>query len=217
MGRILTHGHVCKPDKLALMQPTPPAKINKPSVLAPITAEFQPQRLDVAGFARAGGHLLGALPLAQFPRLLAEAHNAALASAVHIEWQADGQARERSGLPDELWLQLEGRAQLGVTCQRCLEEVVLPLKVNQAYRFVPGERAAQEEDDASEEDVLALTEHLDVYELLEDELLMALPFSPRHAVCPRSLPGQAATLVTEAALGKQPHPFAALQVLKTKL
>lgn len=142
---------------------------------------------------------------------------------MNIEWQAKGQARACSGLPDETWLQLAGSAQLGVTCQRCLEQVVLPLVVNQAYRFVTGERAAQEEDDASEEDVLALTEHLDVFELLEDELLMALPFSPRHGVCPQTLPGQSLAgadgllAKAESALGKQPHPFAALQVLKTKL
>ncbi|MFC3217232.1 hypothetical protein [Comamonas sp. JC664] len=39
-------------------------------------------------------------------------------------------------------------------------------------------------DDESEEDVLVLAPQIDALELIEDELLMALPMVPMHEVCP---------------------------------
>ncbi len=59
--------------------------------------------------------------------------------------------------------------------------------------------------------MLALTRALDLRELIEDELLLALPIVPRHEVCPVPLvaPADAAELVEE-----KPNPFAALAALK---
>ena len=64
-------------------------------------------------------------------------------------------------------------------------------------------------DAESEDDVLAISRSLDVPELLEDELLLALPLVPRHEVCPEPLP-----VPEEAPEEKAPHPFAALAALK---
>ncbi len=120
--------------------------------------------------------------------------------------------RPQSGGTDEIWLHLQAQIALNLSCQRCLEAVLTPLTVAQDYRFVADEATAEREDDASEEDVLALTTDFDLLALLEDELLMALPISPRHATCPRMLPG-----LQTATKDATPHPFAALQVLKDKL
>ena len=57
-----------------------------------------------------------------------------------------------------------------------------------SIRFVHGADLAQQLDEESEEDVLALSAALDLRELIEDELILALPLVPRHDVCPQPLP-----------------------------
>ena len=76
-----------------------------------------------------------------------------------------------------------------------------------------------------EEDVLALPRSLKVSELMEDELILALPLVPLHSVCPVPLPylesseTQASTHITaddSAATADKPNPFAVLAQLKKK-
>ena len=77
--------------------------------------------------------------------------------------------------------------------------------------FVKGEDAAAALDAEAEDDVLALTPALDLRELIEDELLLALPLVPRHAHCPEPLPR---AFVEDPAVDPADNPFAALAVLK---
>ena len=62
--------------------------------------------------------------------------------------------------------------------------------------------------------VLALTPALDLADLIEDELLLALPLVPRHDVCPAPLPVPDNADVPEE--DEPVNPFAALAALKTK-
>ena len=58
---------------------------------------------------------------------------------------------------------------------------------------------------------------LDLVELIEDELILALPLVPRHEHCPVTLPASAADEGAEdAAAEPAPSPFAALARLKGK-
>ena len=65
-------------------------------------------------------------------------------------------------------------------------------------------------DDDSEEDLLALSRDFSLHELIEDELLMALPVVPRHEVCPSEVPMSSSDEDFEAANAERPNPFAAL-------
>ena len=60
--------------------------------------------------------------------------------------------------------------------------------------------------------MLALERSFDVIELLEDELLLALPLVPRHEACPQPLP-MVAEPVEEPA-EERANPFAALEALR---
>ena len=84
------------------------------------------------------------------------------------------------------------------------------LEVERNYLFVHGEDAAAQLDADSEDDVLAITRALDLRELVEDELLLALPLVPRHEVCPEPLPLADAPQAAD----DKPNPFAALAALK---
>lgn len=145
-------------------------------------------------------------------RLCHEAHTDALPSdAQQMQWHATGESRPQRGAEPQVWLHLDGRAQLALVCQRCLQPVHTALQARRSFRFVESEARAAEIDADSEEDVLALTRTLDLIELVEDELLLALPLVPRHDVCPQPL-----KVRDEEPFEERAHPFAALGSLKRK-
>jgi uncharacterized protein len=82
------------------------------------------------------------------------------------------------------------------------------------FRFVASEELATVEDEESEDDVLVLSKACDLLELIEDELLMSMPTTPKHEACPQPVKLQAvdSNFVEEAA--EKPNPFAMLQQLK---
>jgi uncharacterized protein len=172
--------------------------------------EFDPSRLDVAAFAKEGARLEGRWPLRQLDRLVeSEVPGAQADGALDVSWQAHGELR-RVGGQGQPWLHLKASARMALECQRCLGPVLVPLEVSRSFLFVPGEDAAAQLDADSEDDVLALTHALDLRQLVEDELLLALPLVPRHDQCPQPLPTPS---IPDEADGR-PNPFAALAALK---
>lgn len=174
---------------------------------------FEPTRLDVQAFAAHGGVLSGRWPLALFERLSdAAASGSRPTDADSVDWQVRGEQRvARDGTP-EFWLQLQASTVLALECRRCLEPVQVPARADTWLRFVRGEDAAAELDAESDFDVLALTRSLDLRELVEDELLLALPLVPAHELCPNPLPTPADTTEPMPAS----NPFAALADLKRR-
>jgi uncharacterized protein len=175
---------------------------------------FDPLRLDVAAFAAQGGVLEGRWPVRSLGRLVATAAPEATPSERdEVAWRAQGETVRVAGGGAETWIRLDAEAPLAMTCQRCLAPVGLRLEVHRRILFVPGEDAAAELDAEREEDVLALSHALDLRELAEDELLLAEPIVPLHAVCPEPL----AYANDPASLaGAAEHPFAALEALKRR-
>jgi uncharacterized protein len=174
--------------------------------------DFDPLRLDVASFAKAAGTLEGRWPLRQFGRLTDSAvADALLADDGDVAWQARGEARPQRGGEAQVWLHVNATTRVPLECQRCLKPVEVPLALERSFLFVHGEDAAAQLDTDSEDDVLALTRALDLRELIEDELLLALPIVPRHEVCPVPL---VAPESGDEPLAERPNPFAALAVLK---
>ncbi|MDI4632492.1 DUF177 domain-containing protein [Pelomonas sp. V22] len=173
---------------------------------------FDPRKLDVAAFARDAASLQGEWPATSLERLAdAAAAEAPASQWPAVSWSVEGELREVRG-ENQPWLHLKIGASVQLTCQRCLKAVGETLALERSVRFVKDEASAAELDVDSEEDVLALQRHLDLAELIEDELLLALPLVPRHEICPQPLPVPAedADLIEE----ERPNPFAALAALK---
>ena len=175
---------------------------------------FDARRLDVAAFAQAEGRLVGEWPLAAMPRLLQDPLPlAADGPAAAVAWSARGSRKAVTGGEPEIRLHLQAHAALQMSCQRCLQPVTVVLDVQPRLRFVRGEQQAEAlDEDSDEEDVLALTATLDLQQLTEDELILALPLVPRHEHCPQPLP----MAVGEAELASSAdaeHAFAALAAL----
>lgn len=178
---------------------------------------FDPAKLDIEIFARDGAELKGAWPATQLERLAADAAPEAPASSwPEISWLARGESRESRGSEPQIWLHLQASATVALTCQRCLQPVRAAINLRRDFRFVRGEQSAAHIDAESVEDVLALPRHLDLRELIEDELLLALPIVPRHQTCPQPLPTPVDDLDHEAEIAGEArkHPFAALAALK---
>ena len=179
--------------------------------------EFDPFRLDVEAFAKDGASLEGRWPLSQLDRLAESAladpnSNVDAAAGREVAWRIRGELRALRGGESQIWLHLNARMDLPLECQRCLKPVMAAVDVERNFLFVRGEDAAAQIDADSEDDVLALTRALDLRELIEDELLLALPLVPRHDVCLSPLPMAAAD--DGAAAEAPPHPFAGLAALK---
>ena len=176
------------------------------------TREFDPSRLEVQAFAKEAGQLGGRWPLLQLVRVADSALDGGDASRrdTEVVWSARGELRAAPGGELQTWLHVRAGTAVSLECQRCLQPMAVALEINRNFLFVHGEDAAAQLDADSEDDVLALTRSLDLRELVEDELLLALPIVPRHEVCPVPLPVRANDPLAE----EKPNPFAALAVLK---
>lgn len=191
---------------------------------------FAPRKLDMAAFIESGEPISGAVPLPDLTRLAEGlAKDADVASLPPVSWSATGrQVAQRVGGP-QLWVDLEAQGEMAQECQRCLHAVVLPLRVQRSIRFVKDEAAAAELDAEGDDDVLALSRQFDLMDLIEDELIMALPIVPRHEQCPTDVaalmaedtevapPGQTAPGTQSSpdeTAGGRPNPFAVLASLK---
>lgn len=150
--------------------------------------EFDPRRLDVRAFAKAGAELTGSWPLAGFARLcpaLVAADDGAVAGAVR--WTLRGEERAERAGARQAWLHLQAQAELAMACQRCLAPTLEAIELERSFQFVADEASAAALDAEAEHDVLVLPRTLDLHALLEDELLLDLPLVPRHASCPQPL------------------------------
>ena len=171
---------------------------------------YQPGRLDLAVFAQADASLAAVEPLAVFPRLAAAATDSA-ASAL-IDWSARGELRATPAAATEPWIQVSARTTLTLQCQRCLDPVDVPIRVDRWFRFLPDEASAAREDDLSEVDVLVVSSRFDLRALIEDELILELPMVPQHDICGEKGAGDVGEKSTGRRTGR--HPFAGLAALK---
>ncbi|HLY97303.1 MAG TPA: YceD family protein, partial [Sideroxyarcus sp.] len=78
---------------------------------------------------------------------------------------------------DMLEVSLQGRCTL--RCQRCLSELDYPVDLVSRLQLLPPDKLDEAEEDDNV-DAIEAEQRLDVVALIEDELLLALPFAPRH-------------------------------------
>lgn len=176
-----------------------------------------PRRLDVSAWADDDQPLEGEVALAGLPRLLESLAGGADAAGLQpVAWQAQVSRRTRAGARPALAMALQVQAHVPLVCQRCLQAVVVPLAVDRLFRFAATEEEAERLDNETEDDVLVLERRMNLLELIEDELILALPIVARHDSCPQPLPMAASDDEAEALEeAERPNPFAALAALKS--
>ncbi len=148
----------------------------------------------------------GTLPVASMPRLCGMLAGDAGEVAYELEF-----GRDDLGMA---YLDVRADAPLTVTCQRSLEPFVLPVSVSSRLGLIRSER---EESGLSPESEPLLVEEdgkLAMADVIEDELLLALPLVP---VNPDSaLPEEFTRPPSESEAGDEhtENPFAVLRELK---
>jgi uncharacterized protein len=174
--------------------------------------EFAPTRLDVKAFAHSAGEIAGHDLLSKYDRLMKEAQG--LASDRMLKWSARGELRTDEAGAQQVWLHLTVDTRLPLTCQRCMGPVDIEVALNQSFRFVGSEKEAAVQDEAAEEDVLALDRDFSLFDLIEDEVLMALPLVPRHETCPVDVRLVVVDPSFDTAVAEKRNPFAVLAKLQ---
>ncbi len=72
------------------------------------------------------------------------------------------------------------QAALKVVCQRCLKPMSLELSSEQLLAFAP---PGAQDDGLDDVETLPLVRQLDLVDLLEEEVILAMPMLPRHEAC----------------------------------
>jgi len=134
-------------------------------------------RIDGFEFAAAERVVRGAWPVSVFPRLRDELHDDT--GVVEYEVLGGRDAHGRSCLV------LRASATLQLTCRQCLGAVECALRAEATLLLAPSQAQIDAEPlrpDGPE--WIVAQKEMAVRDLVEDELLLALPYAPRHENCP---------------------------------
>ena len=121
-----------------------------------------------------------------------------------FDWSLVGEVLLGGGLA----LNFELKGMLTVPCQRCLEPIQLDLNVKSKFILVKDESEIPlEDEEIDDKDYLVASAEFDVMRLVEDEILLAIPYATMHDIkdCP------AKDRLSEL---KAPNPFASLKDFK---
>jgi uncharacterized protein len=167
-----------------------------------------PEHADPRRLCEQGKRYEGRVALLGLPRLAPLLTSTEGEAAFTLRFDQDDEGRSR--------IIGHVRADLQVTCQRCMGAMTLPVDAEFKLSPVSGPREA--ETLPAEYDPLLLEERLlNPIDLIEDELILAIPPAPRHpeAECGVNLAvfrhEEDSAPIAEA---ERDNPFAALQALK---
>ena len=121
-----------------------------------------------------------------------------------LNWRLSGEIS--ADKKARLHLSLTGN--VAVPCQRCLEPMMIALSISSEFILVKDEsEIPPEEDDVKDHDYLVAEAEMDVLQLVEDEILLALPYAPKHEIKDCAVKAEVSEL-------KAPNSFAVLRDLK---
>ncbi len=165
-----------------------------------------PERVAPDQLLAAGGRLQGAVALDRMARLAGTLQSEPPAgNAAHADLRLilDPQG--------QYWLQGRIQARLALRCERCQGPLEWPIEVKLSLRIVASEADAA--DLAEDVEYVVAADSLNIHELIEDELILALPIVPRHPQGTKC--GDQARTGPVAESGERDSPFAILKTLKT--
>ncbi len=121
-----------------------------------------------------------------------------------LNWRLTGEI----GLDKKARLHLIVTGNVAVPCQRCLEPMMMALDIKSEFILVNDEsEIPPEEDDVEDHDYLIAEAEMDLLQLVEDEILLALPYAPKHEINDCAVKAEVNEL-------KAPNPFAVLRDFK---
>ncbi|WMW82395.1 DUF177 domain-containing protein [Undibacterium cyanobacteriorum] len=135
--------------------------------------------IDAFSFCQQKEQREGSAKLADFPRLAAESANA---DAI-VNWSLSG-GTNQLGHPK---LTVSVSVTIELMCQRCLTPFEFEIDSQSELILAKNEEHADEIEEMLEDDevdVVVGSKTFNIMDVVEDEALLAIPQSPKHAVCP---------------------------------
>jgi uncharacterized protein len=154
--------------------------------------------IDSLDFARNSQQLSGEVQVVQLARLADSLFDGAGELKYQLVGGCDARQRPR--------LQLAVAGSINLRCQRCLGSLAYPVAV-EASLLVLTDKAGGETAELDDLDGVPADAHTDVWELIEDEVLLAVPLSPRH-------PEGLCEAAVDTSQDRAASPFAVLAKLK---
>jgi uncharacterized protein len=133
---------------------------------------YMPLIIDLLDFARHAGAHHGKIVLSEFERL----HDYLTADGGELQYAVTG-ALDKDANPV---LQITVRGEITLRCQRCLGELEHKLDLSTVLRLAKNEHELARLDEDESVDCILAAGDTDVLTLIEDEILLSLPSSPRH-------------------------------------
>lgn len=160
-----------------------------------------PPVIDVFALARSGARLEGRIALAALERLAPMLASAEGDAGWKLAFETDARGRPAA----TLFL----RGVLELKCDICGQNLALPIESESRFWFVATEEELNAQPiEADDGEPLLGSGRFAVAQLVEDELILALPISPRHERC------QAAT--ESAGEAERQRPFTVLASLRSR-
>lgn len=156
--------------------------------------------IDSLEFARTEQTLRGEVPVTSLGRLQDCLHDGLGHVEVVVRGGKDAQRRPI--------LSLDITGTLNLRCQRCLGPFEYPLQLSNTLLLVSQAEAQSGELDDMDADWIVASPALNVAALIEDELILDLPFAPRHAE------GRCSHVMVKEEGDGRASPFAKLGALK---
>ncbi|CAB3659571.1 Uncharacterized ACR, COG1399 [Achromobacter denitrificans] len=191
------------------------------------------KRIDAYAFAHMGKEAQGTIPLVRFTRAVDGLPEQPLGEAGLVTWSVRGEMGKSGLLLDRPLLHVHVQANPVLVCQRCNEPFVYPIDSEVLLQLVKSEAdldddtsygEQSDEDDEGEEgkgfvsnlpEKVVGSHHFDLLAQIEDELILSVPYVPKHDVCPGAQANAGEAPPEEPAV-KRPSPFAVLEQLKHK-
>lgn len=161
-----------------------------------------PEHIDPLKFARTGEKLAGEINVEQMNRLTDSLSDDSGVVTFKLDFDRKNRARVAIG---------DFETEVSMICQRCLNPVKISVQDEIQIEFVIGEDAEGRLEDQGYEMVLVIDDELiPLQNLIEDEVILALPFSPSHKMgnCPDNV------IIEKLQATEKPNPFAILAKLK---
>ena len=196
-------------------------------VTAPAFGSGVPPAVDAFEFARRGRVLAGAFAVQRLGRLLEGLPDQPVSDLPKspgmpgapgvVGYRVQGSVRKDG----KSYLSLLVQTRLVLDCQRCLGPLVLPVDHEAEFELVrsdsdlDAQEAEFDADDLEQPEKVVGSRRFDLAGLIEDELILEVPFIPRHAQCPGA-GGESPGPQGEEPAAERPSAFAALGALKSK-
>lgn len=202
-----------KPDNSQIAQTAGAEAAGGPSGMSPAAKKYQKniQSFDAFEAVRLRQEFFGELSLSALARLV----DGLPSSEGSVLWRARG---DEDPLGQAL-LHVHVQAAPTVTCQRCLEPFQWPIDAVTVLHLVASDAELKDDEPLSEDefesgyDKVVGSHHFDLQAEIENELILAMPYIPKHDVCPDS-PRLADN---EPAQSDRQQPFAGLAQLRDRL